>query len=62
MFHLILFLVFLIVIPVVFLISRYSRKRYVCSECGNSVVVEHLKANRCDVCGACFNTREICND
>ncbi len=29
-----------------------SRKHYVCPQCGEELMVEHMKASRCNFCGA----------
>jgi len=37
---------------VFFFFSVRSRRRYECPECGERVMVEHMTASRCNMCGA----------
>ncbi len=36
----------------VYVFAVASRRRYVCPKCGERVKVEHMRASRCNMCGA----------
>ena len=45
-------IVVLVLSVIFYVFSVRSRKRYLCPECGESVVTEHMSTSRCGMCGA----------